>query len=132
MLGTVQAGFPSPAEEELVDVLSLDQFLVRRPDATQLTQIHHGNREVRYAGIVRYQRIESDSGTKGFEVAVHLRCVSYDNTAVPSHREVAVVDDRPQNRRMRHDRLDSAARLVAMVDEVGLDHYSRLGRDHCG
>ena len=34
LLGTVQAGFPSPAEEELVDVLSLDEFLVRRPDAT--------------------------------------------------------------------------------------------------
>jgi repressor LexA len=34
LLGTVQAGFPSPAEEELVDVLSLDEFLVRRPNAT--------------------------------------------------------------------------------------------------
>ena len=34
MLGAVQAGFPSPAEEELVDVLSLDEYLVRRPEAT--------------------------------------------------------------------------------------------------
>jgi repressor LexA len=34
LLGAVQAGFPSPAEEELVDVLSLDEFLVRKPDAT--------------------------------------------------------------------------------------------------
>ncbi|MEI6970538.1 MAG: transcriptional repressor LexA [bacterium] len=34
LLGTVQAGFPSPAEEELVDVLSLDEFLVSRPNAT--------------------------------------------------------------------------------------------------
>jgi repressor LexA len=34
LLGTVQAGFPSPAEEELLDVLSLDEFLVQRPDAT--------------------------------------------------------------------------------------------------
>jgi len=34
LLGTVQAGFPSPAEEELVDVLSLDEYLVNRPDAT--------------------------------------------------------------------------------------------------
>lgn len=34
LLGTVQAGFPSPAEEELVDVLSLDEFLVTRPNAT--------------------------------------------------------------------------------------------------
>jgi repressor LexA len=34
VLGAIQAGFPSPAEEELVDVLSLDEFLIRRPDAT--------------------------------------------------------------------------------------------------
>ena len=29
LLGTVQAGFPSPAEEELVDTLSLDEFLIK-------------------------------------------------------------------------------------------------------
>jgi repressor LexA len=34
LLGAVQAGFPSPAEEELVDVLSLDEYLIRRPEAT--------------------------------------------------------------------------------------------------
>lgn len=34
LLGTIHAGFPSPAEEELVDVLSLDEFLVSRPNAT--------------------------------------------------------------------------------------------------
>ena len=34
MLGAVQAGFPSPAEEELLDTLTLDEFLIRRPEAT--------------------------------------------------------------------------------------------------
>jgi repressor LexA len=34
ILGSVQAGFPSPAEEELVDTISLDEFLVRRPEST--------------------------------------------------------------------------------------------------
>lgn len=34
LLGTVQAGFPSPAEEELVDTMSLDEFLVEKPEAT--------------------------------------------------------------------------------------------------
>ncbi len=34
VLGVIQAGFPSAAEEELVDVLSLDEFLVERRDAT--------------------------------------------------------------------------------------------------
>ncbi len=34
LLGTVQAGFPSPAEEELADTISLDEYLIRRPEAT--------------------------------------------------------------------------------------------------
>ncbi len=38
-LGSVQAGFPSPAEEELLDTISLDEFLVRRPEATYLLTV---------------------------------------------------------------------------------------------
>ena len=34
ILGAVQAGFPSPAEEELADTMSLDEMLIRRPEAT--------------------------------------------------------------------------------------------------
>jgi len=34
LLGSVQAGFPLPAEEELVDTITLDEFLIRRPEAT--------------------------------------------------------------------------------------------------
>ncbi|HBA84449.1 MAG TPA: repressor LexA [Verrucomicrobia bacterium] len=34
LLGSVQAGFPSPAEEELADTISLDEYLIRRPEAT--------------------------------------------------------------------------------------------------
>ena len=39
LLGAVQAGFPSPAEEELVDTINLDQFLVARPEATYLLTV---------------------------------------------------------------------------------------------
>lgn len=39
LLGYVQAGFPSPAEEELVDTLTLDQYLVRRPEASFLLKV---------------------------------------------------------------------------------------------
>lgn len=34
LFGAVQAGFPSPAEEELVDTLSLDEYLVDKPEST--------------------------------------------------------------------------------------------------
>ena len=39
LLGAVQAGFPSPAEEELADTINLDEFLVERPDATYLLTV---------------------------------------------------------------------------------------------
>ncbi len=39
VLGTVAAGFPSPAEEELVDTMSLDDWLIRNPEASYLLTI---------------------------------------------------------------------------------------------
>jgi len=39
VLGTVEAGFPSPAEEELADTLSLDDLLIRNHDATFLLKV---------------------------------------------------------------------------------------------
>lgn len=36
LLGDVAAGFPSPAEEELRDVISLDEYLITRPNASFL------------------------------------------------------------------------------------------------
>ncbi|MBI5739312.1 MAG: repressor LexA [Nitrospirae bacterium] len=39
VLGTVEAGFPSPAEEELSDTLSLDELLIQNPQATFLLKV---------------------------------------------------------------------------------------------
>lgn len=39
ILGTIQAGFPSPAEEELADTITLDDFLVERPECTYLLRV---------------------------------------------------------------------------------------------
>lgn len=39
LLGAVQAGFPSPAEEELVDTLSLDDYLIHHPEQSFLLKV---------------------------------------------------------------------------------------------
>jgi SOS regulatory protein LexA len=39
MLGTVEAGFPSPAEEELTDTISLDDLLIQNREATFLLKV---------------------------------------------------------------------------------------------
>lgn len=39
VLGTVVAGFPSPAEEELADLMSLDEYLVENREATFMLKV---------------------------------------------------------------------------------------------
>jgi len=39
VLGSISAGFPSPAEEELRDVMSLDEYLIKNPQATYILKV---------------------------------------------------------------------------------------------
>jgi repressor LexA len=39
ILGSIAAGFPSPAEEELADVITLDELLIRNREATFLLKV---------------------------------------------------------------------------------------------
>ena len=39
VLGTVTAGFPSPAEEELADTMTLDEFLITNKEATYILKV---------------------------------------------------------------------------------------------
>lgn len=39
VLGTVEAGFPSPAEEELLDTLSIDRWLITNPASTFMLKV---------------------------------------------------------------------------------------------
>ncbi len=39
LLGLVKAGFPAPAEEQELDSMNIDDFLIRRKDATYLLEV---------------------------------------------------------------------------------------------
>ncbi|MBU0506809.1 MAG: transcriptional repressor LexA [bacterium] len=39
LLGSIQAGFPTPAEEEVLDTVSLDEYLVTKPQASFLLRV---------------------------------------------------------------------------------------------
>ncbi len=39
VLGYVEAGFPSPAEEELIDTMSLDEYLIANKEATFMLKV---------------------------------------------------------------------------------------------
>ena len=40
VLGTVSAGFPSPADEELTDTMSLDEYLISNKEATYILKVN--------------------------------------------------------------------------------------------
>ena len=39
MVGSVRAGFPSPEEESLCDIISMDEYLIAKPEASFLLQV---------------------------------------------------------------------------------------------
>jgi SOS regulatory protein LexA len=39
LLGTVEAGFPSPAEEDLADTMSMDEYLIKNREATFMLKV---------------------------------------------------------------------------------------------
>jgi repressor LexA len=39
LLGYIEAGFPSPAEEELIDTMSLDEYLIANKEATFMLKV---------------------------------------------------------------------------------------------
>ncbi|MCE5262114.1 MAG: transcriptional repressor LexA [Deltaproteobacteria bacterium] len=39
MVGSVRAGFPSPEEEAFCDILSMDEYLIAKPDSSFLLQV---------------------------------------------------------------------------------------------
>ena len=60
LLGTVEAGWPSPAEEELADTMSLDDFLIENPNATFILKVS-GN-SMSGAGILPGDMVLVDKG----------------------------------------------------------------------
>ncbi len=60
VLGTVEAGFPSPAEEELVDNLSLDDLLIQNREATFLLKVNGDS--MTGAGIMQGDMVIVDKG----------------------------------------------------------------------
>jgi SOS regulatory protein LexA len=50
VLGQVEAGFPSPAEEELADTMSMDEYLIKNKEATYMLKV--GGDSMKEAGIM--------------------------------------------------------------------------------
>lgn len=70
ILGTVEAGFPSPAEEYRSDTMSLDEYLIPRRDASYLLQVKGDS--MKDAGIIEGDMVivERNSSAKNGDIVI--------------------------------------------------------------
>ncbi len=78
LVGYVQAGFPSPAEEELIDTLSLDEFLIEKPTASFMLRVSGDS--MRDAGIHEGDLVIVERGKNPKNGDVVLACVDHEWT----------------------------------------------------
>ena len=60
VLGSVEAGWPSPAEEELIDVMSLEDYLIENKEATYILKV--SGRSMVNAGILPGDQVLVERG----------------------------------------------------------------------
>ncbi|MFZ2969842.1 MAG: transcriptional repressor LexA [Minisyncoccia bacterium] len=60
VLGSVEAGFPSPAEEELADTMTMDEYLIKNKEATFILKVSGDS--MKDAGIIEGDMIIVERG----------------------------------------------------------------------
>lgn len=65
LLGTVEAGFPSPAEEETSDTMSLDDYLIKNKEATYILKVKGDS--MNEAGIMPGDMVLVERGAQAHE-----------------------------------------------------------------
>ncbi len=73
LIGYVQAGFPTPAEEELIDTLSLDEYLVEKPTASFMLKVSGDS--MKDAGIHEGDLVIVERGCEARHGDIVLACV---------------------------------------------------------
>ncbi|MFA4874557.1 MAG: transcriptional repressor LexA [bacterium] len=95
LVGYVQAGFPTPAEEELIDTLSLDDFLIDKPEASFLLKVS-GDSMID-AGIHEGDLVIVERGGRPKSGDIVLACVDNEWTLKYLHRAGSEVELVPAN-----------------------------------
>jgi len=117
VLGLVEAGFPSPAEEELVDTMSFDEYLVRNKEATYILKVK-GDSMID-AGIMPGDMVLVERGKTPHEGDVVIAEVDGEWTMKYFRKKGSVVALYPGNKKYKpifaKDELNIAAVVVAVI-----------------
>lgn len=95
LVGYVQAGFPSPAQEELINTLSLDEYLIDKPEESFLLQV--SGESMIDAGIHEGDLVIIERNREAKNGDIVLACVDNDWTLKYYHRNKGEVELIPAN-----------------------------------
>ncbi len=96
LLGSVTAGFPSPAEESLLDTVTLEEYLITRPDSTFMLRVD-GDSMID-AGILPDDIVLIERGRAAGNGDIVIACVDGEWTMKYYHKTGKDVRLEPANR----------------------------------
>ncbi len=97
LLGSVAAGFPSPAEEALLDTMSLDNYLINKPDSTFMLRVEGDS--MQEAGILPGDVVLVERGRAARNGDIVIACVDGEWTLKYYFKNGADVSLEPANKR---------------------------------
>lgn len=117
LLGTVEAGWPSPAEEELAGTMTLDEYLISRREATYLLRV--SGESMIEAGIMPGDLLLVERGREARDGDIVVAEIDHDWTLKYFRRLNGKVLLAPANKKFRaiepRDELKIAAVVVGVV-----------------
>jgi SOS regulatory protein LexA len=97
LLGSVAAGFPSPAEESLLDTMTLDEYLIGRPEATFMLRVEGDS--MLEAGILPGDVVLVERGRPPRNGDIVIACVDSEWTMKYFYKDAKGVRLEPANKK---------------------------------
>jgi repressor LexA len=116
VLGTVEAGFPSPAEEELGDTMALDEFLIKNKEATYMLKVTGDS--MRDAGILAGDMVLVERGLEPHDGDIVIAQIDHAWTMKYLRKRGRKVWLEPANKRYKPIVPTEELKIVAVVIAV--------------
>jgi len=116
VLGQVEAGFPSPAEEELADTMSLDEYLIRNKEATYMLKV--SGESMKDAGIMPGDMVLADRSATASDGDIVIAEVDHQWTIKYLRKDKYRVYLQPANVKFKNIYPTEELKIAAVVKAV--------------
>ena len=115
-LGVVEAGFPSPAEEELNDTMSLDEYLIKNKEATYIITVK--GESMKDAGILEGDMVLVEKGTSAKDGDIVIAQIDGDWTIKYFKKQGEKIWLEPANEKFKNLYPEDSLTIGAIVKAV--------------